>query len=99
MKRLKFAAVDIGSNAVRLLIMSISSETDAELFGKEIMIRVPLRLGQESFVTGKIGDAKKKQLIRLLKAFRHLMKVYEVNDYRICATAALREAKKCKRNC
>ena len=96
MKRLKFAAVDIGSNAVRLLIMSISSETDAELFGKEIMIRVPLRLGQESFVTGKIGDAKKKQLIRLLKAFRHLMKVYEVNDYRICATAALREAKNAK---
>ena len=96
MERLKFAAVDIGSNAVRLLIMSISSEVDAEAFDKEIMIRVPLRLGQESFVSGKIGDAKKKQLIRLLKAFRHLMKVYEVNDYRICATAAMREAKNAK---
>jgi len=96
MERLKFAAVDIGSNAVRLLIMSISSEVDAESFDKEIMIRVPLRLGQESFVTGKIGDAKKKQLIRLLKAFRHLMKVYEVNDFKICATAAMREAKNAK---
>ncbi|MEI8047103.1 MAG: Ppx/GppA family phosphatase [Bacteroidota bacterium] len=96
MERLKFAAVDIGSNAVRLLIMSISSEVTAEAFDKEIMIRVPLRLGQESFVSGKIGDAKKKQLIRLLKAFKHLMKVYEVNDYRICATAAMREAKNSK---
>jgi exopolyphosphatase/guanosine-5'-triphosphate,3'-diphosphate pyrophosphatase len=57
---------------------------------------VPIRLGQESFVSGKIDEQKSKKLIRLMKAFRHLMKVYEVDDYRVCATAAMREAKNAK---
>lgn len=96
MERIKFAAIDIGSNAVRLLIMSISPKDKNEIFNKELMIRVPLRLGQESFVSGKIKDDKRKQLLRLMKAFRHLMKVYDVDDYRVCATAAMREAKNAK---
>lgn len=96
MNSIRFAAIDIGSNAVRLLIMSVSPEDPTESFTKELMIRVPLRLGQESFVSGKIDEKKSKKLIRLMKAFRHLMKVYEVDDYRVCATAAMREAKNAK---
>jgi len=57
------------------------------------MVRVPLRLGQEVFVTGKISTDKEKQLIRLMKAFKHLIKIYDITDYRVCATAAMREAK------
>jgi len=96
MTSIKFAAIDIGSNAVRLLIMSISPEDATETFTKELMIRVPLRLGQESFMSGKIADKKAKQLVRLMKAFKHLLKVYDVTDYRVCATAAMREAKNAK---
>ncbi len=95
MERIKFAAIDIGSNAVRLLIMSISLDGE-EVFNKELMIRVPLRLGQQAFVDGKINDEKRKQLIRTMKAFRHLMKVFEVESFRACATAAMREAKNSK---
>ena len=96
MNSLQFAAIDIGSNAVRLLIMSITRDNPEESFSKSLMIRVPLRLGQESFVDGKISDSKSKNLIRLMKAFKHLMKVYDVTDYRVCATAAMREAKNAK---
>ena len=96
MNSLQFAAIDIGSNAVRLLIMSITPDSGEESFSKTLMIRVPLRLGQESFVDGKISDSKSKNLIRLMKAFKHLMKVYDVTDYRVCATAAMREAKNTK---
>jgi len=96
MNNLQFAAIDIGSNAVRLLIMSIAPGNSEESFDKTLMIRVPLRLGQESFVDGKISDIKAKNLIRLMKAFKHLLKVYDVTDYRVCATAAMREAKNSK---
>jgi len=93
MNTIYFAAIDIGSNAVRLLIKSIVPGDSSDSFEKVLMVRVPLRLGQESFVTGKINGDKEKQLIRLMKAFKHLIKVYNVTDYRACATAAMREAK------
>jgi exopolyphosphatase / guanosine-5'-triphosphate,3'-diphosphate pyrophosphatase len=96
MNSFQFAAIDIGSNAVRLLIMSITPDQPEATFSKVLMIRVPLRLGQESFVDGKIGDKKAKKLIRLMKAFRHLLKVFDVTEYRVCATAAMREAKNAK---
>ncbi len=96
MNTLQFAAIDIGSNAVRLLIMGITPNDSEATFTKTLMIRVPLRLGQESFVDGKISAEKSKKLIRLMKAFRHLMKVYDVVEYRACATAAMREAKNTK---
>ncbi len=96
MNTLQFAAIDIGSNAVRLLIMGITPDETEATFSKTLMIRVPLRLGQEAFVDGKISDDKSKKLIRLMKAFRHLMKVYDVTEYRVCATAAMREAKNTK---
>jgi len=93
MKSINFAAIDIGSNAVRLLIKSIVPGDPADTFTKVLMVRVPLRLGQEAFVTGKISPAKEKQLIRLMKAFKQLIKIYGITDYRACATAAMREAK------
>ena len=96
MDRIKFGAIDIGSNAVRLLIMSISPKDETEMFSKELMVRIPLRLGQETFVSGKIDEDKRKQLLRVMKAFKHLMKVYDVIDYRACATAAMRESKNAK---
>jgi len=93
MKSINFAAIDIGSNAVRLLIKSIIPGDPSNSFTKVLMVRVPLRLGQEVFVTGKISNEKEKQLIRLMKAFKHLIKIYDITDYRVCATAAMREAK------
>ena len=93
MKSINFAAIDIGSNAVRLLIKSIIPGDPSNSFTKVLMVRVPLRLGQEVFVTGKISTDKEKQLIRLMKAFKHLIKIYDITDYRVCATAAMREAK------
>ena len=93
MKSINFAAIDIGSNAVRLLIKSIIPGESSDSLTKVLMVRVPLRLGQESFVSGKISSYKEKQLIRLMKAFKQLIKIYEVTDYRACATAAMREAK------
>jgi len=91
-----FAAIDIGSNAVRLLIKSVDPGDTTETFTKVLMVRVPLRLGQESFVSGKISDEKAKQLLRLMKAFKQLIKIYDITDYRVCATAAMREAKNSK---
>jgi len=96
MDSIRFAAIDIGSNAVRLLIMSVSPQDPTEAYSKLLMIRFPLRLGQESFVSGKIPEEKAKQLIRLMKAFKHLIKAYEVEEYRACATSAMRDAKNSK---
>lgn len=91
-----FASIDIGSNAVRLLIKSVNTKDVDDTFVKLLMVRVPLRLGQESFVTGKISEPKAKKLVKLMKAFKHLMKVYDVVDYRACATSAMRDAKNAK---
>jgi exopolyphosphatase/guanosine-5'-triphosphate,3'-diphosphate pyrophosphatase len=96
MNSLQFAAIDIGSNAVRLLIKSVVPDDPSDSFTKVLMVRVPLRLGQESFVSGKISDDKAKQLIRLMKAFKQLIKIYDVTDYRACATSAMRDAKNSK---
>ncbi len=96
MNSLRFAAIDIGSNAVRLLIMSVLPDDPTEAYSKLLMIRFPLRLGQDSFVLGKIPEEKAKQLIRLMKAFKHLIKAYDVTEYRACATAAMRNAKNSK---
>lgn len=96
MTEIQFAAIDIGSNAVRLLIKSASAEEPNSELKKLLMVRVPIRLGQESFVTGKISEEKYKKLLKLMKAFKHLMSVYEVTEYRACATSAMRDASNSK---
>lgn len=90
-KVLAYAAIDIGSNAVRLLIKQID-EKSANKFSKLCMLRVPLRLGFDVFATNKISREKERRMLRLMKAYRLLMKVYEVDDYRACATSAMRDA-------
>ncbi|MGM9758838.1 MAG: Ppx/GppA family phosphatase [Parabacteroides sp.] len=94
MGKVKYAAIDIGSNAVRLLIKSINqTATEKSQFKKLLLLRVPLRLGFDVFANGELSEKKATQLLRLMKAFRQLMKIYDVDRYRACATSAMRDAR------
>lgn len=94
MGKVNYAAIDIGSNAVRLLIKSIAREAVQEKKIKKVMmLRVPLRLGFDVFSIGELSEKKADKLRRLMKAFRQLMKIYDVDDYRACATSAMRDAR------
>ena len=89
---MRYAAIDIGSNAVRLLIADII-ENDKEIsFKKNTFIRVPLRLGDDAFVDHVISERKMQELVKTMTAFALLMEVYKVQDYMACATSALRDA-------
>ena len=93
----KIAAIDIGSNAVRLLITSVEEELFGPSFKKISLIRIPLRLGEDSFSIGKITHIRTIKLIKAMKSFKNLMDIYEVECYRACATAAMRDAKNGKK--
>jgi exopolyphosphatase/guanosine-5'-triphosphate,3'-diphosphate pyrophosphatase len=89
----KFGAIDIGSNAIRLLITNIISKKGEETqFKKSALVRVPIRLGADTFINGKISDINKERMIDAMNAFKLLMKVHKVEKYRACATSAMREA-------
>jgi exopolyphosphatase/guanosine-5'-triphosphate,3'-diphosphate pyrophosphatase len=91
---LKLAAIDIGSNAVRLLIEELVVINDGENFFRKISLtRVPIRLGEDVFGNGKITDEKAERLVKTIEAFKLLMQVNGVSHYRACATSAMREAK------
>lgn len=89
---MKFAAIDIGSNAVRLLFGNVYEGAAEPIFKKADLVRVPLRLGDDAFLHKRISDAKADKLITVMKSFRHLINFYEVTDFRACATSAMREA-------
>lgn len=89
---LRYAAIDIGSNAVRLLIADINQH-DKGSFKKNTLVRVPLRLGDDAFLDQKLSEKKIDDLVKTMIAFRNLMDVYHVNAYLACATSAMREAK------
>lgn len=89
---LTYAAIDIGSNAVRLLVGEVVEREDHPVIKKISLVRVPIRLGEDVFDTGAIGNAKRDQLIKSLKAFRLLGEVYGVPYLRCCGTSAMREA-------
>lgn len=90
----KFAAIDIGSNAVRLLISNVlETENKPPSFSKSSLVRVPIRLGTDVFLNGKVSDENSERLLESMQAFKILMKVHKVEDYRACATSAMREAK------
>jgi exopolyphosphatase / guanosine-5'-triphosphate,3'-diphosphate pyrophosphatase len=89
---LRYAAIDIGSNAVRLLIADISGTDDGFSFKKNTLIRVPLRLGDDAFLDQHISDRKVDDLVKTMTAFKNLMDVYHVSKYLACATSAMRES-------
>jgi exopolyphosphatase / guanosine-5'-triphosphate,3'-diphosphate pyrophosphatase len=89
----KYGAIDIGSNAIRLLISNIIIEEGKETkFKKSSLVRVPIRLGADSFVKGFISDKNITRLVHAMKAFQLLMDVHNVERYKACATSAMREA-------
>lgn len=92
MSGMNYAAIDIGSNAVRLLIKRIEENDGETKFTKELLVRVPIRLGFDVFNKGKISEKKEKNMIRLMKSYAYLMKIYDVEKYRACATSAMRDA-------
>ena len=94
MKTRNYAAIDIGSNAVRLLIKKVSRDESSgvEKFSKELLLRVPLRLGFDVFGQGRISPTKAGKMLRLIKSYKQLMKIYDVEAFRACATSAMRDA-------
>ena len=89
----KYAAIDIGSNAMRLLITNIVEEKGKEPhFNKSSLVRVPIRLGQDAFTVGEISEDNIERMVDAMKAFKLLMKVHRVEKYVACATSAMREA-------
>ena len=90
---MKLAAIDIGSNAARLLITEVTTDTkNNPVFNKLNLIRVPLRLGFDVFEQGLISKQRTGMLIQTMKAFKHLMNAYEVKQVKACATSAMRDA-------
>lgn len=93
MKLHKYAAIDIGSNGVRLLISNVIEFKKKETkFVKSSLVRVPIRLGEDVFTTGEISENNKNRLCDAMQAFQLIMKVYDVEKYKACATSAMREA-------
>lgn len=89
----RFAAIDVGSNAVRLLLATVLEPQDGDpIFLKESLVRMPIRLGADTFVAQAISEAKAAQLVQFMQGFRSLMDAFGAIDYLACATSAMREA-------
>lgn len=89
---MKLAAVDIGSNAVRLQITKVLEFEQRVTFKKLEYVRFPLRLGKDVFTTGRIGEYNKKRFYKLMTAYKNLIELYEADVFLGCATSAMREA-------
>ena len=91
---LRFAAIDIGSNAMRLLFTRVmENENQNPFFIKESLIRMPLRLGHDAFTVGEISKTNSVKFLNTLLGFKNLIEAYGPLSYRACATAAMRNAK------
>ncbi|KAA1245478.1 exopolyphosphatase [Aquimarina sp. RZ0] len=89
----KYGAIDIGSNAIRLLISSIHEEEGKQTrFKKTSLVRVPIRLGTDVFVTKRVSEENINRMIDTMQAYQLLMKTHKVVKYKACATSAMREA-------
>ena len=94
---MKLAAIDIGSNAARLLISEVvESNNEKPVFLKLNLVRVPLRLGFDVFETGSISKEKELMLLQTIKAYKHLLNAYNVKQVIACATSAMRDARNAK---
>jgi exopolyphosphatase/guanosine-5'-triphosphate,3'-diphosphate pyrophosphatase len=89
---IKLAAIDIGSNAVRLMLSRVWEDGEERNYIKESLIRVPLRLGEDVFKHHRITTEKIESLLLIMKAFKQLIHAYQAADYIACATSAMREA-------
>lgn len=89
---MRFAAIDIGSNAIRLLFSNVYDTTSGPIIKKASLIRIPIRLGEDSFNLNRITEEKVGKLIKSMQAFRNLMEAYDVISYKACATSAMRDA-------
>lgn len=90
---MRLAAIDIGTNACRLLISEVNLNNNKPIFTKLNLVRVPLRLGFDVFETGEISKQKKEMFVQTLKAYAHLMTAYAVEKHIAVATSAMRDAK------
>ena len=89
----RYGTVDVGSNAIRLLVVTVIEQEGKEtIFKKTSLVRVPIRLGAEVFLDGKISENSANRMVDALMAFRLLMKTHNVKRFRACATSAMREA-------
>lgn len=89
---MKLAAIDIGSNAIRFQVSTVLENSATVLFKKLEYVRFPLRLGHDVFTTGRISAQSEARFRKLMKAYKLLLELYEVQDYMFCATSAMREA-------
>lgn len=89
---LKLAAIDIGSNAIRLQISTVLDDGKKILFKKLEYVRFPLRLGHDVFTTNSISEQSATKFKKLMKTYKLLLELYEVDDYMFCATSAMRES-------
>ena len=89
---MKFASIDIGSNAVRLLFTKVFEDGSGAVFKKDSLIRMPIRLGKDVFVNQEISKDKIDSLVNTMIAFKYLIDAYKPIDYMACATSAMREA-------
>ncbi len=89
---MRLAAVDIGSNAVRLLFCDVYPYQNSFVIKKTSLVRLPIRLGEDVFLKQTISKNNKEKLINTIEAFKKLNDVYDVVDYRVCATSAMRSA-------
>ena len=89
----KYGAIDIGSNAVRLLVANVIEEENKEpQFKKSSLVRVPIRLGADAFVEGRISEKNTQRMVSAMEAFKLIMNIHGVERYKACATSAMREA-------
>lgn len=94
----KYAAIDIGSNAVRLLISNIIEQKGKPVqFKKNSLVRVPIRLGADVFIKNKISKENTQRMLDTMLAFKLLMKSHKVVKYKACATSAMRESENGKK--
>jgi exopolyphosphatase/guanosine-5'-triphosphate,3'-diphosphate pyrophosphatase len=92
LKYLRFASIDIGSNAVRFLSSYVFETEAGPYFRKGMLVRVPIRLGEDSFRYSRISDDKCDKLLEAMRAFKHLMAAQDIHSYKAYATSAMRDA-------